>query len=675
MKAHLTNYNTAGAEALLTIDQNGLESMYRKANKTYREGEPIMSDTAFDVLEDHIRERFPNSKVVQVVGAKTKRVEVPLPYTLFSMNKIKPGQGKLAAWKAKYSGPYVISAKLDGASVLYEVKADGARLLTHGEVKKGNTTQKGGDVSHLIPLIGLANKLPVDIPETVMIRGEVILKRKLFEDKYADDYANPRNLAAGLLNALDTAKHGDRQRDLEFVAFEVIEPKGLIPSEQFAYLSKHAKAFGWKVVENKIIPSDLTEDRLSQEFTALRENHPYECDGVIVADDHVYPRKNQNPDHALAFKMTLTDEIVKATVRTVSWRVTKDGYMKPTVHLHPVKVPGATIAKVTGHDGKKIRDRMIGPGAVVEVIRRGQVIPHIERVLTPATAAAVKESWWDGPQEWSESGVDIRLPAEARKDDQWNTEIRFSNLYRFFDKIKAKSLGEKTMRNLFDSGYDTVKKLAVATPQELTRLDGIQETSARNIVDSVKKALAEATALQLMVGSNLFGRNTGNTISAQVLTKYPNILHFQAQNDAEVRRLTAGLVTIKGISDSRATQFVEAIPQFREFIAPFRAELVAPWTFDKVLSVGTPSKKTSPVVKGHPLAGREIVTTGVKHNMVESQLNSVGATLGSRVNAETAAVIIKDEPGYSSTKTNAAEKHKVEQLTLPQFMSKYFPVV
>jgi len=173
----------------------------------------------------------------------------------------------------------------------------------------------------------------------------------------------------------------------------------------------------------------------------------------------------------------------------------------------------------------------------------------------------------------------------------------------------------------------------------------------------------------------LFGRNTGNTISAQVLTKYPNILHFQAQNDAEVRRLTAGLVTIKGISDSRATQFVEAIPQFREFIAPFRAELVAPWTFDKVLSVGTPPKKTSPVVKGHPLAGREIVTTGVKHNMVESQLNSVGATLGSRVNAETAAVIIKDEPGYSSTKTNAAEKHKVEQLTLPQFMSKYFPVV
>jgi DNA ligase (NAD+) len=675
MQANLTSYQTTGAEALLTIDQKGLESMYRKANKTYREGEPIMSDAAFDVLEDHIRERFPASKVLAVVGAKTKRVEVPLPYTLFSMNKIKPGEGKLAAWKAKYSGPYAISAKLDGASVLYELKTDGARLLTHGEVKKGNTSQKGGDVSHLVPLIGLAPKLPTSIPDTLMIRGEVILKRKVFEDKYADDYANPRNLAAGLLNALDTTKHGDRQRDLEFVAFEVIEPKGLTPTEQFAFLAQHAKTLGLEVVENKVIakPSELTEERLSQEFTALRESHPYECDGVIVADDRVYPRKNQNPDHALAFKMTLTDEIVKATVRTVSWRVTKDGYLKPTVHLHPVKVPGATVEKATGHDAKKIRDRKIGPGAVVEVIRRGQVIPHIERVLTPATAAAVKESWWEGPHEWSESGVDIRLPADARKDDQWNTEIRFSNLHRFFAKIKAKSLGEKTMRKLFDSGYDTVKKLAAATPQELTRLEGIQATSARNIVDSVKKALAEASAQQLMVGSNLFGRNTGNTISAQVLAKYPNVLHFKARDAGETRRLVAGLVTIKGISDSRATQFVAAIPEFREFVAPFRPELVAPWPLDRVLAAGTLPKKASPVVKGHPLAGREVITTGVKHNLVEPHLDRVGATLGSRVNAQTAAVIIKDEPGYASTKTKAAEKHGVPQLTLPQFMEKFFP--
>jgi len=676
MKANLVSYGTGGVAALLAMDQKALETMYRKANKTYREGEPIMTDTAFDLLEDHIGERFPTSKVLQVVGAKTKRVEVQLPYTLFSMNKIKPGQGKLAAWKAKHSGPYVISAKLDGASVLYELKADSARLLTHGEVRKGDTTQKGGDVSHLVPLIGLAEKLPASLPDTVMIRGEVILRRKVFEDKYSDDYANPRNLTAGLLNALDTAKHGDRQRDLELVAFEVIEPKGLTPSEQFAFLKQHEKALGLEVVQNEIIakPAELTEERLSKEFMKLREDHPYECDGVIVADDKVYPRKNQNPDHAIAFKMTLKDEIVKATVRTVSWRVTKDGYIKPTVHLHPVKVPGATIAKATGHDAKKIRDRKIGPGAVVEVLRRGQVIPHLERVLTPATAAAVKESWWDGPQEWSETGVDIRLPAEARKDEQWNTEIRFSNLHRFFANIKAKHLGEKTMRKLFDSGYDTVKKLADATPQELTRVEGIQATSAKNIVESVKKALAEATAQQLMVGSNLFGRNTGNTISARVLALYPNILHFEAKDAAESRRLAGGLVTmIKGVSESRATQFVAAIPDFRHLIEPFRPELVAPWPLDKVLAAAAPAKKPSPVLKSHPLAGMEVITTGVKHNLIEPHLEKAGAKLGSRVNAQTAVVVIKDEPGYSSTKTQAAEKHNVPQMTVEQFMGKYFP--
>ena len=677
MKANLATYSLQGSAALLQMNRKALEMLYRKANKSYREGAPIMTDTAFDILEDHIRERFPDSNVLQVVGAKTKRVEVPLPYTLFSMNKVKPGQGKLDAWKSKYRGPYMISAKLDGASALYVLKKDSAGLYTHGEVRKGDTSQKGGDVSHLVPLIGMATKLPPSLPETIMVRGEVILNRHLFESKYSDNYANPRNLAAGLLNAMDTAKHGDRQQDLEFVAFEVIEPKGLTPTEQFEFLKLYQSQLGpgLKVVWHEQIakPEELTEERLSEVFQWLRTENDYECDGVIVVDDKVYPRKNQNPDHALAFKMTLEDQKVEATVRTISWNVSKDGYIKPTVHVHPVKVPGATISKATGHDARALQRKKIGPGAKIELLRRGDVIPHVERVLTPATDEALQEGWWDGPYEWD--GANIRLPAEAKKDDQWNTEVRLTNLQRFFKMIKAKGLGDKVVAKLFEEGYDTIPKVISATPQELTRIDGIQATSAKKIVESVKKALAEAPLIKLVVGSNVFGRGTGHTIMGDALNLYPYLLHFASDDPADVLRLEAGLAGIKGISTTRAKQIISAIPEFRHFMEHLRPDLVDPWPTAKALAPldsAAAAKKASPVLKGHPLAGREVVTTGIKTNMIESHLDRVGAKLGKRVTKETAVVVVRDDPLYESGKTKDAAKQNVPTMTVEQFLGKFF---
>jgi DNA ligase (NAD+) len=694
MKQNLAKFTAEGAKALEALDQRALEMMHRKANKAYREGDPIMTDTAFDVLDEYLKEKFPQSKVHQTVGAKTKRVEVDLPYTLFSMNKVKPGQGKLEAWKKKYSGPYVVSAKLDGASALYIVGPDGAQLLTHGEVKKGDTSQKGGDVSHLIPKMGLAPStlfLPPEVRqaglgpnERMMIRGEIVLDRKAFEEKYSDTYANPRNMVAGLINALDEGKHGERQKDLEFVAFEVIEPIGLKPSLQLSMLEPFKKQLGISVVKHDTIekPEQLTEEYLSKEFVDLRENHPYECDGVIVVDDKVYARKNQNPDHALAFKMIVEDQMAEATIRDISWRVSKDGYIKPTVHVNPVKVPGATIRKITGHDAKTIQSKRLGPGATVVILRRGDVIPHVEKVKTPASEEAMKEAWWKGPYEWSESGVDIRLPAEAMLDEEWNTEMRFANVKRFFDTIKAKGLGEKAVRKLFDEGYDTVAKIATATPQELTRIEGFQATSARNIVEGVQKAIADASAQKLMVGSNLFGRGTGRDITANILKKFPNVLHFQTEDPVIAKRLENGISAIKGISQQRALQFVAALPKFREFLKPLRPDLVEAWEPAKALATATPGTSPAkssgaaapkPTQPNHPLAGKEVVTTGIKVDQVEPLLETVGATIGNGVKAETAVVVVRDDPTYSSGKTKKAEKLNIPMMTIDEFTSKYFP--
>ena len=71
--------------------------------------------------------------------------------------------------------------------------------------------------------------------------------------------------------------------------------------------------------------------------------------------------------------------------------------------------------------------------------------------------------------------------------------------------------------------------------------------------------------------------------------------------------------------------------------------------------------------------GKEVVTTGIKVDLVEPLLETVGATIGNGVKAETAVVVVRDDPTYSSGKTKKAEKLNIPMMTIDEFTSKYFP--
>ena len=74
-----------------------------------------------------------------------------------------------------------------------------------------------------------------------------------------------------------------------------------------------------------------------------RENYEYDIDGIIVTDNHKYPRTSKNPKHAFAFKMVMSDQIVEAPVLDVIWSVSKHGYLKPKVRIKPVKIGGVSL--------------------------------------------------------------------------------------------------------------------------------------------------------------------------------------------------------------------------------------------------------------------------------------------------------------------------------------------
>ena len=176
--------------------------MLQHASKQYYNHSPVLSDNQFDIIKNFIDTKFPKSKVTKEVGAEVERNKVLLPFEMASMDKIKPDTGALAIWCQKFIGPYVLSCKLDGVSGLFS----NSKLFT-----RGNGTV-GQEVSHLIPYLGLLAKNN----ENIAIRGEFIMSKQVFQTKYANKFANIRNMVAGIINSKTIT---EAVKDLEFVAY------------------------------------------------------------------------------------------------------------------------------------------------------------------------------------------------------------------------------------------------------------------------------------------------------------------------------------------------------------------------------------------------------------------------------------------------------------------------
>ena len=282
------------------------------------------------------------------------------------------------------------------------------------------------------------------MPKTrgVVIRGEFIIPRALFEFKYKEKFANPRNMVAGIVNHKTI---NDAIKDLHFVAYELMKPI-YKPSKQMEFLS----TLDVEVVMHKF-EQILTNELLSQTLMNWRYNYAYEIDGVIVADDKVYQRKPGNPEHAFAFKMVLSDQVAEAKVVDVLWAPSKDGYLKPRVQIEPINLGGVQITYATGFNGAFIHDNKIGIGAVVELIRSGDVIPYIRKVIVAADEAKMPSV----PFKWNDTHIDVML-----EDIESDETVKEKNITGFFRGIGVEGLSSGNIKRIIEAGYDSVPEIS-----------------------------------------------------------------------------------------------------------------------------------------------------------------------------------------------------------------------
>jgi DNA ligase (NAD+) len=623
-----------------------------------RDGVAPIPDAVFDDLVDQYESKFGRRVKVGApvpIGTQNKRT---LQKPMFSLNKVKT-ESALNLWKAKNPGPYVISDKVDGVSFQeHEIQ-----LSTRGD------GQVGTNIDHLLPHL----LVPGDVG-MAFIRGELVMPNSVFNERYAHEMANSRNMTAGLINS----KHPDVEavRKLKCLAYEYDDGESELmqpQSEQFNSL--HSYGFDTPFFDRK---EDVTIEYLRQLLTDRKANADYEIDGLVIVCDRDHERElDGNPKHAIAFKMDGVS--AETTVLGVEWNVSKHGMFKPRVNFDPVQLDGVEISWASGFNARFILDNKIGPGSRVSIIRSGAVIPYINEVLEPAPDGAQMPT---DPYQWLKRKK-MRLVSEGRSKvsedaviEQHDGEDYYvwyevsdadiettgeteeqvvQKLVSFFSKVEAKHLGEATIRKLFQAGHKTIRAILSLSAEDIAKLDGFQLKGATRIVEAIRGAITNAPLSRIAAASGVLSAGFGERRFQAVLNKFPDILEMDLPLSEMCELLhTAGL-------QSTATAFAMNLPALKRFLlehpeitlrdptAPRSAGYVpSPAPAGSAPSESASSSSsvaTTPVAKvkssKESLQGKSILFSGFRDRDLEEEIKSRGGLVKTSMSGKVNMLVVK----------------------------------
>lgn len=627
---NVNRFKTHGMSHLEELSESSIEHMIRYANDQYYNTETaIMTDNEFDIIKEYMENKYPKNQILNIVGAEVIKNKVRLPYYMPSMDKIKPDTNALTKWKRKYTGPYLLSCKLDGVSGLYTTEGDQPKLYTRGNGEIGQ------DISYLLDVI----KLPKI--KNIVIRGEFIISKTVFNNKYKSKFANARNLVSGIINSKTI---DSKTKNVDFIAYEVIKPN-ILPMEQMKLLTQ----YGFNTVRNNLF-NNITNDLLSQILIDWRNNYEYEIDGIIVTNNQTTIRLNKNPEHSFAFKMVISDQIAEAKVVDVIWQTSKNGYLKPKVQIEPVKLGGVTIKYATGFNAKFIETNKIGIGAIIKLIRSGDVIPFIQSVVQPAERAKMPLEDYH----WNETNVDVII---NNIDD--NDDVKEKLITLFFSTLKVDGLSTGNVKRIINAGYKSIPSILKMTKKDFENVEGFKEKMINKVYNSIQENIAKATLLDIMVASNILGRGLGERKMKPILEQYPNILISNESNDKKIEMLKL----INGIGTENSKSFVSNIPKFLTFLKQCNLENKL-----QILQIQTSKGKT--ITKKHILFDKHIVMTKVRDKDIIEKLKNEGGFLDDNVSKNTYVLIVKDINDISN-KIKKAKELNIPIMIPSEFKEKY----
>ena len=213
---------------------------------------------------------------------------------------------------------------------------------------------------------------------TGSVRGEMVMYKEDFESNFANQYANGRNLVAGMMNRKFsdmTAEDKSNLQYVHFIAYDAMDKNGdfTTQTELMRWLEGFFEVPSWET-----IPA-VDKSRISEWRDKVRMM-AYDCDGVVIKADVIdrADRQERTPSRDIAVKPA--NVVAVSVVRDIVWDQS-GSYLSPVAVIDPTKILGVTVTRVSLANLNVMKNLGIEIGKTVSVTRRGDVIPHIMAVL------------------------------------------------------------------------------------------------------------------------------------------------------------------------------------------------------------------------------------------------------------------------------------------------------
>jgi DNA ligase (NAD+) len=461
----------------------------------YNKDEKVITDTEFDLISDDGLE------------IKNFRVKTEHEQPMGSLKKLKTQE---AMEKFVGRDAYSVTPKLDGNSIelVYE---DGViiKAITRGDGFFGN------DVTDKIEFCNIMDPAP---------REKGIVSRKceaiMPKDMQCQYEKNIRNVVSGMLNR----KTVD---EMELSRVDVV---------CFAEMTH-------------VVMGYMSYDELEERFQEMKENYYYEIDGFVLK---MTMPKYEETDELLPANiqaLKFNKEGVDAEVGYVEWNLGKHGKLTPVLVLKDaVEIDGAMIQRVSASNWGLLEAAGLGKGAKVQVIKSGDIIPFISKVLEKSPFELEQPYCPDCSFDTEVSDNGIHCSCVNPECDSLAV-IKLKHIFRLLD---LEFISTSTVEALYDNGYENLAQMCSATVEEISALPRFGTSKANNIVSKLNSV--ELTEWQVLNCAMVKG--VASSQSKRLIEEFGSLEGF-FKNAAQTK-----IEAIEGMGSIMSEQIVNNLTTF-----------------------------------------------------------------------------------------------------------------
>ncbi|MCF6243436.1 MAG: NAD-dependent DNA ligase LigA [Sulfurovum sp.] len=536
---------------------------------------------------------------------------------------------------------YFCEPKFDGASMnlLYE---DGKliRAITRGDGVIGEEVTDNVRTIRSVPL-------SIDYQGRIEIRGEVVIRKDDFEiinrerlEEGEAPFANPRNAAAGSLRQLDSSVTAKRRL--------VFYPWGLgensLPQTKLSLKMDFVYEQGFlKPPYTKACDTIEEIEEFYHFLISKRDEIPMMMDGMVIKVDEVSLQEDLGytvkvPKWMCAYKFPAVEKVTK--VNDITIQVGRTGVLTPVAEVEPVDLDGAIIARATLHNFDEIERKGLMIGDSVILIRSGDVIPKITKVLDDRRDGTEKPI--SRPTECPTCHSEVLDEGTLIKCQNLDCPDRVVNSIIHFAKkssMNIDGLGSKIVEILVKEGkIKDILGLYHLKYEDLEGMEGFKQKRIQNLLDAIHatKGVPLHRLISAM-GIEHIGEVAGKSLALEFGLGIV---------DATLEQVVA----IDGIGEEMANSLLEFMRVNHDFVLKL-FDVIEPTVEEKVEAVENPFKDKTVVLTG---------TMSVSRGVIKEMLEKLGAKVSGSVSKKTDYVIYGEDAGSKLAK---AEKLGVATLT------------